>query len=127
MIGLSHFFTSLIYTLPTVDGEHPPFDLGVHVVHEDLPVGSAFLGEGMGTFLLMWTIIMTAVSPTSQAGNMAPAAIGFVVAVANFVLLPWTGSSLNPARSLGPMVVILLSGGGGFRGWWIYYTAPFIG
>jgi glycerol uptake facilitator-like aquaporin len=85
------------------------------------------LAELVGTFLLMWVILMTAVHPTSPAGNLAPMAIGLTVAVVNFVIVPWTGSSLNPARTFGPMIVVIITGRTDLKGWWIYYTAPFIG
>jgi glycerol uptake facilitator-like aquaporin len=97
-------------------------------VHPELSVGSAFVGEFMGTFLLVWTVIMTAVSAKSIAGNIAPIAIGWAVALAHIMLIPFTGCGINPARSLGPMLVVIMTGNkAGFEGWWVYYTAPFVG
>jgi glycerol uptake facilitator-like aquaporin len=82
----------------------------------------------MGTFILVWTVMMTAVSGKSIAGNLAPIAIGWAVTLAHFVLVPLTGCGINPARSLGPMLVIIFAGEkAGEPGWWIYYTAPFVG
>jgi glycerol uptake facilitator-like aquaporin len=71
----------------------------MNAVNENLPSSSAFLGECMGTFLLVWTVIMTAVSAKSIAGNVAPIAIGWAVALAHFVLIPLTGCGINPART----------------------------
>lgn len=97
-------------------------------VNPNLAVGSGFLGEFMGTFLLVWTVLLTAVSPKSIAGNIAPIAIGWSVALAHFLLIPLTGCGINPARSLGPMVMVMLTGGkAGLEGWWVFYTAPFLG
>jgi glycerol uptake facilitator-like aquaporin len=97
-------------------------------VHDELSVGSAFLGEVMGTFLLVWTVIMTAVNNKSIAGNHAPIAIGWAVALAHIMLIPFTGCGINPARSFGPMIVVIMTGGkAGFDGWWVYYVAPFVG
>lgn len=71
---------------------------------------------------------MTAVDPKSIAGNLAPIAIGWSVALAHFVLVPLTGCGINPARSLGPHLVIIMAGEkAGTEGWWVYYTAPFVG
>jgi MIP family channel proteins len=107
---------------------NPPFLIGSNSVQPDLPLGSAFLAECMGTFLLVLTVMMTAVFHRSIAGNIAPIAIGWSVLLAHLVLVPLTGCGINPARSLGPMLVVIMAGGKvGYEGWWIYYTAPFVG
>ena len=106
----------------------PPFLVGSNFVADSIPLGSAFLGECIGTFLLVWTVIMTAVDNKSIAGNLAPIAIGWSVALAHFVLVPLTGCGINPGRSLGPHLVIIMAGEkAGTEGWWVYYTAPFVG
>lgn len=95
---------------------------------EGLPLASAFLGEAIGTFLLVWTVIRTAVEKTSIAGNLAPIAIGWSIVLVHFVLIPLTGCGINPARSFGPHLVIIMAGEKvGVEGWWVYYTAPFVG
>lgn len=82
----------------------------------------------MGTFLLVWTVLFTAVSKVSIAGNLAPIAIGWSVMLAHLVLIPFTGCGINPARSFGPHIVIIMAGQkAGAAGWWIFYTAPFVG
>mmetsp|Transcript_20577 Transcript_20577/g.34102 ORF Transcript_20577/g.34102 Transcript_20577/m.34102 type:complete len:128 (-) Transcript_20577:563-946(-) len=59
---------------------------------------------------------------------MAPAAIGWSVMLAHFVLIPFTGCGINPARSFGPHLVDIIDGVKvGKRGWWVYYTAPYVG
>jgi glycerol uptake facilitator-like aquaporin len=106
----------------------PPFMLGSNFVTPGLPLGSAFLIEVMGTFLLVWTVCMTAVSKKSIAGNLAPIAIGWSVMLAHLILIPYTGCGINPARSFGPHLVSIMAGETiGVAGWWIYYTAPFVG
>ena len=102
--------------------------LGSNMVTPDLPLGSAFLIEAMGTFLLVWTVCMTAVSKKSIAGNAAPIAIGWSVMLAHLILIPYTGCGINPARSFGPHLVSIIAGETiGVAGWWIFYTAPFVG
>lgn len=90
--------------------EAPPFLLGINQVNPNLPVGSAFLIECCGTFLLVWTVLMTAVYKKSIAANLAPMAIGWSVMLAHFVLVPFTGCGINPARSFGPMLVVIMAG-----------------
>jgi aquaporin-1 len=106
----------------------PPFLLGANFVTPELPLGSAFLIELMGTFLLVWTVCMTAVSKKSIASNIAPIAIGWSVLLAHLILIPYTGCGINPARSFGPHMVNIIAGEEvGAPGWWVYYTAPFVG
>ena len=66
-------------------------------------------------------------STQNIASNIAPIAIGWSVFLAHVVLIPITGCGINPARSLGPMLVDIFAGQKIAVGWWIYYTAPFIG
>jgi glycerol uptake facilitator protein len=70
---------------------------------------SAILAEGIGTFMLMFTIlgIVDGRSPTDLAGIV----IGGVVVAIIMVMGPITGASLNPARALGPELVSAIGGG----------------
>jgi len=120
---------SLVWGTFQIDGVgNPPFLLGSNSVHPHATLGSAFLGEVMGTFLLVWTVLMTAVNSKSTAGNVAPIAIGWSVMLAHLLLIPITGCGINPARSFGSHLVSLCAGEKVFvNGWWIFYSAPFVG
>jgi len=111
------------------DGTYgPAFGLGVNTVDAQVSSGCAFFIEMMGTFLLVLTVLMVAVHKKSGAGNTAPIAIGWAVLVCHLQLIPYTGCGINPARSFGPMVVTAFGGMNKWqRGWWVYYTAPFLG
>ena len=115
----------------TPDGDYgPAFGLGVNTVGDRTALGCAFLLEIMGTYLLVLTVLNSAVHIKSGAGNAAPIAIGWAVLCAHIVLIPYTGCGINPARSLGPMLVDSIGGLSSIvwvRGWWVFYTAPFVG
>ena len=82
----------------------------------------------VGTYLLVFVVIFSAVHSKSAAGNAAPIAIGWAVMLAHIVLIPYTGCGINPARSLGPMVANSFGGVDTWsRGYWVYYVAPFAG
>lgn len=53
---------------------------------------------------LVFTIIML-VAEKHKATYLAPVGIGLAFFIAELVGVPWTGGSLNPARSLGPAVI----------------------
>eukprot|EP00536_Pseudo-nitzschia_multiseries_P001838 jgi/Psemu1/182141/e_gw1.24.128.1 len=106
----------------------PAFGLGANGLGSDVSQGCAFLLEMMGTYLLVITVLNSAVHSGSTAGNAAPIAIGWSVMLAHIVLIPYTGCGINPARSLGPMVVDSIAGVNVWnRGVWVFYTAPFVG
>jgi len=106
-----------------------PFNLGANAVDPDLDVAYAFIAETVGTFILLFTVLMTAVHKKSGASpNAAPIAIGWSVMLAHLVLIPLTGCGINPARTFGPAVVASISGSNTWKSnVWVYYIAPFFG
>jgi glycerol uptake facilitator protein len=71
--------------------------------------GQAIFSEGIGTAVLMFTIlgIVDSRSPSELAGII----IGGVVIAIIMVVGPITGASLNPARAFGPELVSAIGGG----------------
>ncbi|WP_265455704.1 MIP/aquaporin family protein [Enterococcus sp. HY326] len=88
-----------------------------------ISAGMAFLVEVIITFLFIFVILMVT---SKQFGNaqMAPIAIGLVLAFLIIVALNLTGGSLNPARSLGPA---LFAGGTALSHYWVFLLAPLVG
>ncbi len=83
---------------------------------------SAFAIETVMTFLFLFVILAT----TSKYGNgvMAGLAIGVTLMLIHLVAIPVTGTSVNPARSLGPAV---FAGGQALSQVWLFFVAPFLG
>lgn len=75
------------------------------------------------TFALVYTVYATAADPKKGSlGTIAPIAIGFIVGANILAAGPFSGGSMNPARSFGPAVA-----SGDFSGHWIYWAGPLIG
>ncbi|KAK6153657.1 hypothetical protein DH2020_013296 [Rehmannia glutinosa] len=75
------------------------------------------------TFALVYTVYATAADPKKGSlGTIAPIAIGFIVGANILAAGPFSGGSMNPARSFGPAVA-----SGDFSGNWIYWVGPLIG
>lgn len=79
-----------IYNSLTANGQ-PPFNLAANFMNPNISQASGFLMECVGTFLLVFTVLFTAVYKKNISGNMAPAAIGWSVMLAHFVMIPFTG------------------------------------
>jgi len=83
---------------------------------------SAFVIETVMTILFVFVILAT----TSKFGNgaMAGLAIGVTLMLIHLVTIPVTGTSVNPARSLGPAI---FSGGKALSQLWLFFVAPILG
>jgi aquaporin Z len=64
-------------------------------------------------------VILTA---TRLAADRAAVAIGLALAVIHMALVPFTGTSVNPARSIGPALI-----GGDVTSLWIFLVGPVVG
>lgn len=83
---------------------------------------SAFIAELVFTFLFLMVIFGTTAKNASP--QMAGLAIGISLALIHFVAIPITGTSVNPARSLGPA---LFAGGVALQQLWLFIVAPIAG
>ena len=81
----------------------------------------AFVVEILITFILVFVVMAVATDDRAPAA-IAPIAVGFALAVGVFIAGPVTGGSVNPARSLGPMIVA-----GDLTSVWLYLLGPIIG
>ena len=81
----------------------------------------AFVVEVLITFILVFVVMAVATDQRAPAA-IAPIAVGFTLAVGVFIAGPVTGGSVNPARSLGPMIVA-----GDLSSVWLYILGPIIG
>ena len=85
------------------------------------------VAEALGTFLLLLTIMAVAVDKRAPAG-WAGFLIGLAVAVEIMVIGPFTGGSVNPARSFGPYLVNQVFGGSTpWAEFWVYIVGPCLG
>jgi glycerol uptake facilitator protein len=90
---------------------HKAVDVGLGVASyaPTVGVGRAFAAEFVGTFILVFTIF--GVIHRKASPGFAGVAIGLVVFAAIIPVAPATGASINPARTVGPMLVQQIAGG----------------
>ena len=94
-------------------GEHSPG-------HYDLL--SALLMEVVMTMLFLF-VIMGSTHGKAPAG-FAPLAIGLCLTLIHLASIPVTNTSVNPARSTGPALIV---GGTALTQLWLFWIAPVIG
>ena len=83
----------------------------------------AFLAEVVFTFVFV-LVVLGATDSNKGAGNLAGLAIGLTLILVHIVCIPITGTSVNPARSIGPA---LFAGGQALSQLWLFIVAPLAG
>ncbi|KAF6175881.1 hypothetical protein GIB67_003369 [Kingdonia uniflora] len=92
-IALAHAFALFMRAIPTYEVAAGMTDHGGVVM------------EIVITFALVYTVYATAADPKKGSlGTIAPIAIGFIVGAKILAAGPFSGGSMNPARSFGPAV-----------------------
>jgi aquaporin Z len=85
-------------------------------------LAAGFLTEVIMTFMFLM-IILGATDKRAPAG-FAPIAIGLGLTLIHLISIPVTNTSVNPARSTGPALIV---GGWAVAQLWVFWLAPLIG
>ncbi len=83
----------------------------------------ALIAEIVFTFIFVLVVLGTTASENS-APKFAGLVIGLTLVLVHIVVIPITGTSVNPARSIAPAV---FAGGEALSQLWLFIVAPFIG
>jgi aquaporin Z len=84
--------------------------------------GGAFLVEVVLTAVFVLVVLFATHKAAIQGA--AGVAIGFALVIVHLIGIPLTGTSVNPARSLGPAIVV---GGTALSQVWVFIVAPLVG
>jgi len=85
-------------------------------------IGGALVVEVVLTFIFILTIL--GVTAQEKMASVAGLVIGLTLVFVHIVGIPLTGTSVNPARSLGPA---LFAGGAAITDVWVFIVGPLIG
>ena len=88
----------------------------------DGSIAAALIIEVILTFIFIFVIL--AVVSDNTKGNVAGIVIGLTLTFVHIVGIPLTGTSVNPARSLGPAI---FARGDALANVWIFIAAPLAG
>jgi aquaporin Z len=82
----------------------------------------AFVAETVFTFIFVLGVL--GVTAKNGLNKFAGLAIGLTLVLVHIVCIPITGTSVNPARSIGPA---LFEGGAALSQLWLFIVAPLLG
>jgi aquaporin Z len=83
---------------------------------------TAFITEVLMTFFFL--LIILGITSEGAPNAFAPLAIGLALALIHLVSIPITNTSVNPARSTGPALIV---GGWAISQLWLFWVAPILG
>ncbi len=117
LFGLAHGF----------DGFSARGNMGQNGFGDASPGGyalwAALLLELVLTMVFVW-VILAVTDERNEHPALAPLAIGLTLAAIHFVAIPATGTSVNPARSIGPA---LFAGTEAIGQVWLFVVGPLLG
>lgn len=94
----------------------------------DLQYGVSELGGLLAEVIFTCVFVLVVLGATSKTNgatnNLAGLAIGLALVLVHLVCIRYTGTSVNPARSIGPA---LFEGGTALTNLWIFIVGPFAG
>jgi aquaporin Z len=93
-----------------------------HLSRLRISMGGAFLVEVVLTTVFVLVVLFATHRAAIQGA--AGVAIGFALVMVHLIGIPLTGTSVNPARSLGPALVV---GGTALSQVWLFIVAPLVG
>ncbi|MNN95254.1 Aquaporin Z 2 [compost metagenome] len=72
----------------------------------------------------MFILIIHGATDNRAPAGLAPIAIGLALTLIHLISIPVTNTSVNPARSTGPALIV---GGWAIQQLWMFWVAPLLG
>ena len=114
--------SAILYALVSTGAHGGPTATGSNGFVDGMML-QAFIAEAVFTFIFV-LVVLGSTDSEKGAGNLAGLAIGLTLVLVHIVCIPVTGTSVNPARSIGPA---LFQGGEALSQLWLFIVAPFVG
>lgn len=114
--------SAILYALVTTGAHTGPTLTGANSF-DDGEMLQAFIAETVFTFIFV-LVVLGVTSKKFGNPSLAGLAIGLALVLVHIVCIPVTGTSVNPARSIGPAV---FAGGEALSELWLFIAAPLLG
>ena len=89
-----------------------------------IPALGGLLAEIFFTFVFVLVVLGATAKTNGATNNFAGLAIGLALVLVHLCCIRYTGTSVNPARSIGPA---LFQGGTALSNLWIFIVGPLVG
>ncbi len=96
---------------------------GANACQEGVSIAGGLIAEIAFTCVFVLVVLGTT-DEKKGAGNLAGLAIGLSLVLVHLVCIRYTGTSVNPARSIAPAI---FQGGDALAQLWIFIVGPFVG
>lgn len=114
--------SAILYLVTTTSGTAVS-GTGANACQDGVSQLGGLVAEIVFTAIFVFVVLGTT-DTKKGAGNYAGLAIGLSLVLVHLVCIRYTGTSVNPARSIGPA---LFQGGEALSQLWIFIVGPFIG
>jgi MIP family channel proteins len=101
---------------------HAQGNLGLNTITKGVTISQAIIVESITTFMLCYTVHAICDKRREDIGGSKALAVGLSIIVGALFGGPYTGASMNPARSFGPAAVI-----NSWENHWVYWVGPLTG
>lgn len=97
---------------------------GANDLQAGVSVIGGLLAEVVFTFVFVLVVLGATAKANGATNNLAGLAIGLALVLVHLVCIRYTGTSVNPARSIAPAV---FQGGTALANVWIFIVGPLVG
>ncbi|MBR6026999.1 MAG: MIP family channel protein [Neisseriaceae bacterium] len=97
---------------------------GANDLQQGVSVIGGLLAEVVFTFVFVLVVLGATAKVNGATNNLAGLAIGLALVLVHLVCIRYTGTSVNPARSIAPAI---FQSGTALANVWIFIVGPFVG
>lgn len=117
---------AILYLILSLTGGIDPVSsgLGANNLQDGVGVAGGFAAELFFTCIFVLVVLGATAKTNGATNNFAGLAIGLALVLVHLVCIRYTGTSVNPARSIGPALFV---GGSALENLWIFIVAPLLG
>lgn len=121
IVGAALLYLILI---STADIDPLASGMGANGLQNGIGAAGGFVAELFFTCVFVLVVLGSTAKTNGTTNNFAGLAIGLSLVLVHLACIRFTGTSANPARSIGPA---LFAGGAALSNLWIFIAAPLIG
>ena len=116
--------SALLYLLTSSSIDGAIAGTGANDLQEGVSLAGGLIAEMVFTCVFVLVVLGATHKTNGATGNFAGLAIGLTLILVHLACIRYTGTSVNPARSIAPAV---FQGGTALSNLWVFIVGPFVG